>query len=358
MRSIAFAALSAALVSGLSAGFAVGEEPSAPTRFEVHEFGYLDLNRPQSMQGWLQGIPKNSAINTSARWGAEQGWRETVAVRDDVPPNDPSLLFYSDRAVTANVRVGFRRGAPVAWWPAGRAVGRFVEFANVLIDPKLKPASPRTLDVARYPGLAPLKYLREAGATPVRVQGRTEGGLVYEGVLPFQPRLTVRHVGQTTYGVRNEGNYTVHDVILIPKGERERGYLLGDLKPGATRRVVLSETETLALGNILDLHLGRTGLFPKEATALRKTLLSPDFMLGPGVRLLGRIPTQEWQSHFPLEITPAPRQLIRVGVMRIFDAVRYRAAEAQTVPLESVPVQGTQRERRPVPAPAGTAGAR
>jgi hypothetical protein len=310
------------------------------------------------MQSWLKGIPKSSVTTTTTRWGAEQGWRKSVPARDVVPPNDPTLLFYADRAVTVNVRVGFRRGAPVAWWPSGRAEGRFVRFDNVLIDPKLKPAEARTLDVTRYPGLAPLKYLREAGATPVRIDGRTEGGLVYEGVLPFQPRLTVRHVEKTTYGVRNDGNYTVHDVILIPKGEREQGYLLGDLKPGAMRRVVLKSTETLPLGSILDLQFGRTGLYPKEVQALRKTLLSPDFMLGPGVRLIARIPAQEWQSHFPLEITPRPRQLMRVGVMRIFDAVRYRAAESQEVPLESVPVQGAQRERRPVDAPAGTAGGR
>ncbi|MHC5019884.1 MAG: hypothetical protein ACYTGX_07175 [Planctomycetota bacterium] len=357
MRTIASAALGAALVTGAAAGFAVGEEPTPP-RFEVHEFGYLDLNRPQTMQSWLRTIPKNSAINTSARWGAEQGWRESVPVPRDTPPNDPTLLFYADRALRVNVRVGFRQGAPVAWWPNGTADGRFVRFDRVLVDPKLKPASPRELDTAKYPGLAPLKYLREAGATPVKVDGRIEGGLVYEGVLPFQPRLTVRHVEKTTYGVRNDGNYTVHDVILIPKGERTKGYLLGDLKPGATRRVVLKDTEKLPLTSILDLQLGRTGLYPKEVTALRKTLLSPDFMLDPGVRLMARVPESEWRSHFPLQITPRPRQLLRVGVLRIFDAVRYRAAEAQTVPLESVPASGTTRERRPVPAPAGTAGGR
>jgi len=337
---------------------ATGQETN-PTEFEVHEIGYLDLNRKQTVKGWLGSVPRSTpmqATEVMAMWRDDTEWRDTP-----VPPTprDPALLFYATRPLVAQVTVGFRGGAPVAWWPSAVPNGRQLHFANVQVNPALHPARPEALDTVKYPGLAPLRHVREAGATPVRVNNRTEGGLVYEGMLPFNPRLTVRQLRREGFEVRNDTPDTMHDVILIPGGERERGYLVGDMAPGTRFWIRLADTEAHPVADLIDLHLRRTGLFPKEIVALRKTLLSADFVLDPGVRLLARLPRAAWDACFPLTIQPAPRQIVRVGVVRLFDAAGYRpVTTANPVDPADVPQRGETPASEPVPTPPGTAGAR
>jgi hypothetical protein len=290
-----------------------------------------------------------------AMWREDTEWRDTPVVPT---PRDPALLFHSTRALVAQVTVGFRDGAPVAWWPAATPTARQLLFNNVQVNPALHRARPEALDTEQFPGLVPLRHIREAEATPVRVNGRTEGGLVYEGILPFNPRVSVRQLRTEAYEVRNATDHVLHDVILIPNGERERGYLVGDMAAGATYWIRLAETEAHPIAPMVDLHLGRTGLYPKEIVALRKTLLSADFLLDPGVRLLARLPRAVWDGCFPLAIQPQPRQIVRVGVVRLFDAAGYRPVAAAPIDPATTPQRGETPGSEPVPTPAGTAGAR
>jgi hypothetical protein len=359
MRLALFAVLGLTAIVAAPAAEADTKKKKAPPQFEVHEIGYLDLNRKQTVRGWLREIPRSTALQATqvmAMWGREQDWRGSASVPT---PRDPALLFYSNELVRANVTITLPGGAPVAWWPSGTANGRTLRFNNVEINPKRRPASPEALKTSKYPGLLPLKYIREIGATPVRVNGKTEGGLVYEGIVPFNPKLTVKHLRKEGYEIHNGSTMTLHDVILIPDGERSRGYLVGDMKAGATFWVKLGELEKHQLSLMIDLHLQRTGLFPGEVVALRKTLLSADFVLDPGVRLLARVPPAVWARRFVLNIWPKPRQILRVGVIRLFDAVAYRAVDKlPTIDPALIRQRGETRERRPVDVPRGAAGGR
>ncbi len=436
------------VITGLTAAalgsHAIGvraDEPARPSRYEVHEIGFIDLNRPDTSGGWLSTVPPDTPLKGSSEWrarraavdmfamagpgaaggargngggkgrgnqpggpaanrppanppanppvpapnmggngqgggpaapapqppppwqgGARQGGQPVpnpagpgaqpagpnpgapvpnpggVPPRrrrrgSDARPMDPALLFYTDQPVTVSVRVGFQDGLPVAWWPKARPDGRDLVFKDVTIDPRLSAPRADALDTQRWPGLKPLAHFRAIGATPVKVGKAIERALVYEGALPFAPKIEVKRGEKGSWSVRNGGTHDLLDVLFIPAGERERAVLIGTLKPGAAVSVTPGETTLQALAGSTEMLLRATGLFPKEVTALRKILLSPEFMLDPGARVLARVPQARWDTLFPLSITPKPRQLLRVGVLRLFDAEHYQPKKLDRIPL-------------------------
>ncbi|MHC5021074.1 MAG: hypothetical protein ACYTGX_13380 [Planctomycetota bacterium] len=433
------------------------DEPERPSRYEVHEIGFVDLNRPETSGGWLSTVPPGTPLKGAAdfrarraavdmfamqgpgnagnaRGGANAGpnnggnggnannggrgrgnqpggpaanpppanppanppvpapnmggqgngggpaapapnppppWRggqagnnppapPPNAGRDGTPappttnpgppvpprrntnrrtdtppppPQDPALLFYTDQPVQVSVRVGFTDGVPVAWWPKARPDGRDLVFKDVTVSPALQAPKAEALDTAKWPGLEPLKQFRSIGATPVQVGKAVEGALVYEGALPFAPKIEVRRAGDGQWRVHNRGDFTLLDVLLVPAGEREKCVLIGSLAAGKSVTVSAADGALQDLAGSTEMLLRGTGLFPKEVTALRKTLLSSTFVLDPGARVLARVPQKQWEKLFPLTIEPKPRQLLRVGVLRLFDAEHYDAKDTGRIPL-------------------------
>ncbi len=416
MRVSTFALWSTALAVSASIPMATGQEQTLPEFFEAHEIGYIDLNSPQEMGGWLSTIPASSpmwsvvarndgrnqtatapvaqnplagratasaptvgtftstpatpapptvstrpptqvnppqtggdnsaAPTTRRRPPTERVPTPTVdtttTVQTPVQPRvvgdrfparffpgwggfDPLIHFYADSAVTVNVKAGIHKGIPVAWWPRGLASGETVEFRDLRVDPRLNPVTSSAIDTQKWPGLKPLTYLRDAMATPVKLGNKIEGGISYEGIMPIAPDLTVRMSRKGLYEIRNDSEMELVNAVLIPFGETHNGVALGTIKPGAVVHVDLAEAAQQPLAALMAKHLGKTGLFPAEIAGLQKLILTPEFRLNPGARLLAQFSDAEWAKRFPLEIAPAPKRLVRVGMLRIFDAQAYNA---------------------------------
>lgn len=419
MRLSTFALWSTALVVASSA--AIGGEQKLPEFYEAHEIGFIDLNSPQELGGWLSTIPASSPMwsTVSRNDGTNDVASGATVARDPMdgratapavapgsafvparntpvtpadnpdaptrtpgmgtrntggdaagssppptrrrpapttpvatpPPTttrvsereafddgatraprrnwrscDPLLHFYADSAVTVNVSAGFGDGLPVAWWPRGLASGEHVEFRGLRVDPSLDPASSATVDTQQWPGLKPLTYLRDALATPVKLGNNVEGGIAYEGVMQYSPDITVRMAVPGIYEVRNATEADLVNAILIPFGEAHHGVALGTVKPGEVQYVEMREAKRQPLDALMAAHLAKTGLFPAEIAGLQKLCLTPEFRLNTGVRLLAQFSDAEWSKRFPLTIAPAPKRLVRVGMLRIFDAQLYNAA--------------------------------
>ncbi len=250
-------------------------------------------------------------------------------------PCDPFLFFHSDGPVEVSVRAGCWRGIPIASWPAGEPQGRSMVFEKVLVDPAAEKPAASGLRTEKFPGLTPLANFRAVGATPVRVGKAVEGGLAYESAMPFPLALSVKRDHEGMIVVRNDSDIVLQGVLLIPAEETSRALRLGTLGAREVRRVATrpSDKDLCPLAETLDLELGTTGLFPEEIRAMRRTLLTADFTSGLGVRLVARIPDAVWRTMFPLEVKPAPRQLLRLGMLRVFDSERYAPGTDQEIPL-------------------------
>ncbi|MCI0341840.1 MAG: hypothetical protein L0216_11935 [Planctomycetales bacterium] len=244
------------------------------------------------------------------------------------------------------MKVGVRKGFPVAWLPAGSQAGREVTF-EARLEPGSRRPTPAELRTDRWPGLLPLAAFRSARATPVRVRGNLEAGLAYEAALPVALAFSAQRRADGTVLLRNGSGIPLQGLFLVPPSETTRAVRIGTLPPGSER--IVSEkpeaAELVPLADALRLDLGSLGLFPDEAAALATAVLSTDFTSGVGVRLVARVPREVWDGLFPLEISPAPRQLVRVGLLRFFEADRFVPSADEELPVPA----GATPERVPEP---------
>jgi hypothetical protein len=233
-------------------------------------------------------------------------WRLTGTVRMETPV----LYFYSQREVTARVKVQFPRGLITEWYPNGDRLTSAIGWSDI----KVQPGSTADFPVEKSPS----RYYAARGtdAAPITVGGQHEKFLFYRGVGRFAVPLSARISGDGKIVVENSGSDAVPSVMLF----ENRGGRLGYRNAGAVRGSVTLDAPSLdgSLSQLrydLENALVAQGLFPKEAQAMVETWR--DSWFEEGSRLIYVIPAPAVDAILPLQVEPAPSQTARVFVGRI-----------------------------------------
>jgi hypothetical protein len=234
----------------------------------------------------------------------------------------PVIYFYTEQAQKVRVEVQFPRGLWTQWYPQAQVVSPQFSQAKspvTLRDGRIRwcadlipaargagaPEPPKTATDALW------NFARDVDAAFVRTRDYTqepehqesERFLFYRGL----GEAPLRHV----FLIRVEGGKGVYAYRPgLPPGGRAT-----DVIPSMDGAKPLDEFAR-ALADDLAARLVESGLFPKEARAMVNTWRTSYFHT-EGVRALFVMP-QAWTDAFiPLEVTPKPKDVVRVMVGRI-----------------------------------------
>jgi hypothetical protein len=271
----------------------------------------------------------------------------------------PVTYFYTDRPRDVQVRVDMPRGQLTHWYPAVRAFtpkqspkpsekspapvlgssldwGTFQVVPDTRFLPSSKVATPALKPNDRYYGVEPAstwRFARETDAALVRVRSGNldfvEKFLFYRGVGSFELPLQVHSLGtneQLHLTLRNRGEHALQGLFLVwvDQGTIRFG-ALDDMPGGATLEVGPQSTMTqklpLADGvpsvkEQVAEALTHAGLYAKEAQAMVNTW-ERSYFRTDGLRVLSVLPRANVDAVIPIQIAPAPDQLVRVMVGRI-----------------------------------------
>jgi hypothetical protein len=143
--------------------------------------------------------------------------------------------------------------------------------------------------------------------------------LFYRGLGDFTLPLRFSALGQGRFSVENDGPDAVRDLFLVHiEGGQVRYRHAPQVEAHGALR--MEEPETCStieqLGEELVQALSATGLFEKEARAMVKTWRTSWFGES-GTRLLYLVPARLTDGLLPIEVKPAPDELVRVLVGRM-----------------------------------------
>jgi hypothetical protein len=280
----------------------------------------------------------------------------------------PVLYFYSEKARTVDVSVGFPQGTISEWYPQAAQIGPASTFAQPPI-PALDAAIHKVgvnsdFTLNRFLNAAALKEsrihwadvevldkqegaeaspsfltdktgshyyaARDTDANAIRIQSlvRTNPApeqdrfLFYRGVGNFSTPLTVYATGDGTITLTNTGPDKLAGLVILNVSEGRAAFRASkELAPGkseitelpAPSRTVAANANAVAAQ--LETFLKSSGLYPKEAKAMVNTW-KDSWLTEEGVRVLYILP-QKWTDQIlPISISPAPKELVRVMVGR------------------------------------------
>ena len=263
----------------------------------------------------------------------------------------PVTYFYVDKPQKVHVRVGMTRGLLTHWFPAVRGFGpaadakkpgpdSFLDWGQIELIPDCSqqpmPGSPvagplevetdNTWKFARETDAAFVKVINVNGAK----RGELERFLFYRGVGSFELPLQVTAAGDNSTSVQltvgNRGNDPLRGIFAIQVDKQTiRCGALPDLISGASQ----SFSPYFDIGPAVDLKdgvdqakqqvaasLATAGLYPKEARAMVNTW-EKSYFRTEGLRLLYILPRPKVDEIIPIQVQPAPEQLVRVMVGRV-----------------------------------------
>jgi hypothetical protein len=236
----------------------------------------------------------------------------------------PVLYFYAPNETTVNVNVRFHQGAVTEWFPSaavtpasvdGSALRRpgfssGITWSDVKIAPNAATDFPTERDASHY------YAARRTDASPLQSSRQREKFLFYRGIGGFEPPITATLAAGGRVMVENRDGEPVGDAIVF---ENAGGMIAWQLLRGSGRQLVFDPLAGdgeippphAELEQILIAH----GLYAKEARAMIETWR--DSWFDEGKRLFYIVSRKTIDSILPLEITPAPSEIVRVFVGRI-----------------------------------------
>lgn len=350
------AALSGAISLGVTksasrSGRPAAAVPSGAEKFVVHEWGTftnfagsdgVQLEFRPIVDGELPGF-----VYDRARFG-NQAFSDMLSKSRPARQRmeTPVTYFYVDRPRDVEVRVGFPQGLLTEFFPP---VKNMLPAYQPLERPMLKDSlldwgrvrllPPASFDKLRWrnpdgtierPELPKVEgdnhyaYARETDSAVVELTDRRnriyyEKFLFYRGLGDFTLSLRFSALGQGRFSVENDGPDVVKDLFLVHiEGEQVRYRHAPQVEAHGALR--MEEPETCStieqLSEELVQALSATGLFEKEARAMVKTWQSSWFG-ERGTRLLYLVPARLTDGLLPIEVKPAPDELVRVLVGRM-----------------------------------------
>jgi hypothetical protein len=224
----------------------------------------------------------------------------------------PVLYFYGSRNSMANVKILFPKGVITEWYPKAAAspLGDMIEWREVRISPSAAPDFPFEHGQSHY------YAARQTDAAPLQVASQKEKFLFYRGVGTFPLPISAKAMDDGKILVKNLGADAVSGLIFFENRGGKRRYHAA----GALRNEITLDSESLH-DNLatLEIDLERTlveqGLYKKEAEAMIATWR--DSWFEEGTRLFYIVPGGAIDSILPLDIQPAPAQIVRVFVGRM-----------------------------------------
>jgi hypothetical protein len=252
-----------------------------------------------------------------------------LGLRGTIRMETPVLYFYSPRDVTVSARVSFSKGLITEWYPhadrvqpggvvTDTSLSRLpsdgsITWNQVTVSPNLAGEFPSEVQSNRY------YAARETGSSPLRVQTsageQQEKFLFYRGVsagsLPISAKLTPE--GKLV--VKSLAGDEVSNAILFERrGERVGYRLTGALTDETVDPPVLNGNIDSLYGELEEI-LVRQGLYRDEAHAMVETW--NDSWFEEGSRLIYIVPRGFIDNILPLNVDPAPGQLVRCFVGRL-----------------------------------------
>ena len=241
----------------------------------------------------------------------------------------PVLYLYSPQTLTVSVKVKFLPGLLTEWYPKASHVEpepipdhRFydahengsIQWDSVTLEPGLTAVLEREKQYNQY------YAARETSAAPLRIIApggeQHEKFLFYRGVSEAQPPLRAKVATDENVTVENLGGEEIPSVILFERRGDKVGYRPGGALMGETElnRPELNSTVDAVAGE-LESILVQQGLYNDEAQAMLKTWRKSWFE--EGSRILYIVPRGFLETILPLQVSPAPSEIVRVFVGRL-----------------------------------------
>ncbi len=265
----------------------------------------------------------------------------------------PVLYFYSDREISAQIRVDFPGGVFGQYFPAPTSFSPSVGKATGLKNGTM------TFDITVLKTPVPIPFVevsniyspaRDVRSNVIRNQrNEAEKFIFYRGLGRFDTVVRVTSKEQELR-IENRGEHLVPAAFLIySNGAHGKIEPLGPIFAGQSLRIteeqvrrireVTPETDDVfhpRAEALLTDALEATGLSSDESRAMTNTWKKSYFRT-PGMRVLYILSPEETETLLPMQITPRPDELIRTMVGRI--EVFTDAEEQQLLRLvQSLPV--------------------
>ncbi len=227
----------------------------------------------------------------------------TLGMSGGMTVRQPIVYFYSDKPTTFSYSVRFPSGYPICFDPPATTWANTRDYQKPgngylswqgRIDPQSEASGPAVSEghwVARC---------RDVDAACIRIGGRTEKYLFYEGVLSLSCPATLRVEGM---GVScDRGGWTAPAMAVRVRGGKVETFVVRDSGMLAPEPVSLESM-------LID-----AGLYPKEAAAVL-AIWRDHFFRRDGLRLLTLIQGPAYDELLPADICPKPAEVKRVLVL-------------------------------------------
>jgi len=231
----------------------------------------------------------------------------------------PIIYVHSKNIDNLNVSVNFSQGTPTDTYPSTEIDDgkNTISWSNLKINPQADEINAIETDSDYRIPLEEIKpTLNNVEADELVFYGEETRFLFYEGETAFRNQINVSldlEGGEVAF--RNEGDYTVHNVILahMMGDYMDTSTLVavgGSLAPGEVKIVGLNEksTDNLIKKDMLDL-----GFTNKEVEAFTQTWNNPFFF--PSnigfTNLIYRLPQHKYDEMLPAAFTPQPDKIVR-----------------------------------------------
>jgi hypothetical protein len=327
-----------------------------PEGFTLHEWGtFTTLSASNGtllpgVQREEEPLPEfvesHEGMFHHASWRAVKGWMRPLA-NVTVRMETPVIYFYTKEAFDARVEVGFRGGSISQWYPT-RTGGETpptvvknpqgirlekentIDFAkgyngSIRWDVTVTPAGEDAAGRVFKPGETPSWiYPRHPDSALVTTKnGQCENFLFYRGLGNFTLPVTFSSSGSGRVTIKNTGADDVSGLLIYELNDYSEGRwsTCDTVKAGATVEIDLTgknpSREQWRAGVYADTvaMLARAGLNRKEADAMAQTWW-PSYFERAGLRVFWIVPRKFTDHILPLNVTPAPKETVRVLVGR------------------------------------------
>jgi hypothetical protein len=253
----------------------------------------------------------------------------------------PVVYFYTDREMKVSVNVDFPRGWITEWYPFAAQAPSVLKGSEtsggqkIRWNARLLPGEPVAFPADQHDTKNPYYLARATDSSPVQVEAplpperriqELRGGsvvqrekfLFYRGVGTFPPPVTVTALGGERVRVTNSSGGRVGGLALVSVRDKKVGFrALDPLEAGAegSTTIPVAADQRGELAEYLVQQLTAAGLYEKEARAMVKTWDNAWFG-EQGTRLLYLVPRAKTDEVLPIQIEPAPKELVRVLVGR------------------------------------------
>ncbi|HAB15705.1 MAG TPA: hypothetical protein PLX89_01720 [Verrucomicrobiota bacterium] len=253
----------------------------------------------------------------------------------------PVIYFHTDRPITLRARVGFPKGLITEWFPQAAAFGpvfgvenvlpdsreSFLEWPSVTISPdndRPRVPLPQDSKASHYYAARNVQAARVTIPSSGRDTSESDRFLFYRGAGNFSTPLRVSMASGRELIVENTGSHPLSGLQVIEaRSDRAYRHRIPELRPGESLHLTLPDVSSFAarttttkdLARSLEHDLAVAGLRGDEAAAMVATWRDAWFD-EDGLRILYLLPREWTDGILPLELTPAPTELVRVMVGR------------------------------------------